>query len=567
MLAQLQNYIVEEDRAFRSAIAWNAEERRLRGQDMIAREILPRRQGIVTIAEKIELLNNQETIAAKQANFLEFGRLQNNLSEFLMLALISGFLLAVVSAIYILRLERQARFRYAELVNSRTELQQLSARLVDAQETERRAISRELHDEVGQALGLLLMDAGRLSNQLGPSDEKGQEIVRSIKTVAERTVQTVRSMALLLRPSMLDDLGLVPAVEWYAREMSRRGETEVEVRAENISDTLSDPLKLCVYRMVQESLNNANRHAHAKNVTVDLKQSANSISVKIEDDGSGLRSETYSRDGPSRHGRARQASRWHDHHRIASRHAHHHSRRASRRSQPKHKCQHTARHDTRMSPNPRKIRILLADDHTLIRRGLRLLIEQQPELIVVGEAEDGRQAVAQAAQLKPDVAVLDIGMPNLNGIEAAKQISESDSKTSIVILSMYSDETYILRALKAGARGYLLKDSAESDLVRAIHSVAEGKSFFSPTVSRVLLDDYVQKLKRTGGENSYDLLTAREREVLQLVAEGRSNKEVADLLNLSVYTVETHRSNIMEKLNLKGVPELILYAVRKGIIS
>ncbi|HXM14838.1 MAG TPA: sensor histidine kinase [Candidatus Eremiobacteraceae bacterium] len=288
LLAQLQNYIVEEDRAFRSAIAWNAEERRLRGQEMIAREILPRRQGIVTIAEKIELLNNQETIAAKQANFVEFGRLQNNLSEFLMLALISGFLLAVVSAIYILRLERQARFRYAELVNSRTELQQLSARLVDAQETERRAISRELHDEVGQALGLLLMDAGRLSTQLGPGDEKGQEIVRSIKTVAERTVQTVRSMALLLRPSMLDDLGLVPAVEWYAREMSRRGETEVEVRAENISDTLSDPLKLCVYRMVQEALNNANRHAHAKNVTVELKQSANSISVKIEDDGAGF---------------------------------------------------------------------------------------------------------------------------------------------------------------------------------------------------------------------------------------------------------------------------------------
>jgi len=140
LLAQLQNYIAEEDRAFRSAIAWNAEERRLRAQEMIAREILPRRQGIVTIAEKIELLNNQETIAAKQANFVEFGRLQNNLSEFLMLALISGFLLAVVSAIYILRLERQARFRYAELVNSRTELQQLSARLVDAQETERRAI-------------------------------------------------------------------------------------------------------------------------------------------------------------------------------------------------------------------------------------------------------------------------------------------------------------------------------------------------------------------------------------------------------------------------------------------
>jgi two-component system, NarL family, response regulator NreC len=215
----------------------------------------------------------------------------------------------------------------------------------------------------------------------------------------------------------------------------------------------------------------------------------------------------------------------------------------------------------------RKIRILLADDHTLIRHGLRLLVEQQPDLVVAAEAEDGRQAVAQAAAAKPDVAVLDIGMPNLNGIEAAKQITEGASGTAVVILSMHADESYILRALKAGARGYLLKDSAESDLVRAIRAVAEGKSFFSPTVSKVLLEDYVKKLQRTGGEDSYDLLTPREREILQLVAEGKSNKEVATLLNLSVYTVETHRANLMEKLNLKSVPELILYAVRKGIIA
>ena len=215
----------------------------------------------------------------------------------------------------------------------------------------------------------------------------------------------------------------------------------------------------------------------------------------------------------------------------------------------------------------KKIRILLADDHTLIRGGLRLIIEQHPDLSVVGEAEDGRQAVALAASLKPDVAVLDIGMPNLNGIEAAKQITEGDSGTAVVVLSMHRDETYILRALKAGVRGYLLKDSAESDLVRAVRSVAERKSFFSPAVSKVLLDDYMQKLKRTGAEDSYDLLTPREREVLQLVAEGKSNKEVAATLNLSVHTVETHRSNIMEKLKLKSLPELILYAVRKGIIA
>jgi two-component system response regulator NreC len=215
----------------------------------------------------------------------------------------------------------------------------------------------------------------------------------------------------------------------------------------------------------------------------------------------------------------------------------------------------------------KKIRILLADDHTLIRGGLRLLAEQQPDLVVVGEAEDGRQAVAMADALKPDVAVLDIGMPNLNGIEAAKQITEGASRAAVVILSMHADETYILRALKAGARGYLLKDSTESDLARAIRAVAEGKSFFSPAVSKVLLEDYVRKLQRTGGEDSYELLTPREREILQLIAEGKSNKDVANLLHLSVYTVETHRANIMEKLKLKSVPELILYAVRKGVIS
>jgi two-component system response regulator NreC len=172
-----------------------------------------------------------------------------------------------------------------------------------------------------------------------------------------------------------------------------------------------------------------------------------------------------------------------------------------------------------------------------------------------------------ASELKPDVAVLDIGMPNLNGIEAAHQITESHPEIAIVMLSMHSDEGYVLRALKAGARAYLLKDSAEADLTRAIEVVTEGKSFFSPAVSKLLLEDYMRKLKRAGIEDSYDLLSPREREILQLVAEGRSSKEIASALNLSVYTVDTHRSNLMQKLNLRGIPELILYAVRKGLIS
>ena len=213
------------------------------------------------------------------------------------------------------------------------------------------------------------------------------------------------------------------------------------------------------------------------------------------------------------------------------------------------------------------IRVLLADDHKLMRAGLRLVVDQQPDLSVVGEADDGRQAVELARSLKPDVVVMDIGMPNLNGIEAARQIRAIRPDAAVVMLSMHSDEGYVLRALGAGARAYLLKDSATTDLVQAIHAVVEGKSFFSPAVSKVLLQDYMRKLQRSGAEDSYDLLSPREREVLQLVAEGKSNKEIASLLNFSVYTVETHRAKIMQKLNLKGVPELILYAVRKGIIS
>lgn len=215
----------------------------------------------------------------------------------------------------------------------------------------------------------------------------------------------------------------------------------------------------------------------------------------------------------------------------------------------------------------RKTRILLADDHQLMRSGVRLMLEREPDLTVVGEAADGREAVALAKSLKPEVVVMDIGMPNLNGIEAAQQMTHEIPDLAIVMVSMHSDESYVLRALKAGARGYLLKDSAEADLINAVHVVAGGKSFFSPAVSKLLLDDYVRKLKRSGTDDAYDLLTPREREILQLIAEGKSNKDVANLLNLSVYTVESHRSNLMEKLNLRGLPELILYAVRRGIIS
>ena len=215
----------------------------------------------------------------------------------------------------------------------------------------------------------------------------------------------------------------------------------------------------------------------------------------------------------------------------------------------------------------KSIRILLADDHTIVRKGLRLLLESHEGFQVVAEAADGREAVAMAEQHQPDVIVMDVAMPVLNGIEAARQICVKEIPSAIVFLSMHSDEGYVLKALKSGARGYVLKDSAEHDLISAVKTVSEGKAFFSPAISKMLVEDYVRQMHEQKIEDSYDLLTTREREVLQLLAEGRSNKEVANVLELSLHTVETHRGHIMQKLNLHSGAEMILYAIRKGVIT
>jgi two-component system, NarL family, response regulator NreC len=217
--------------------------------------------------------------------------------------------------------------------------------------------------------------------------------------------------------------------------------------------------------------------------------------------------------------------------------------------------------------NMKKMRILLADDHAVTRAGLRLLLERQPNIEVVGEAENGRELVELATALTPDIAVVDIAMPNLNGIEATRQIVAKQPRLSVVILSMYSDETYVMRALEAGARAFLLKDSAIADLTGAVEAVSQGKAFFSPKISRILAEDYVRTLKQRNAVDTYELLTPREREIIQLLAEGKTNKEVATLLNISVYTVETHRNRILQKLGLHNTAELVLYAVRKRIIS
>jgi two-component system response regulator NreC len=212
------------------------------------------------------------------------------------------------------------------------------------------------------------------------------------------------------------------------------------------------------------------------------------------------------------------------------------------------------------------LRILLADDHGIVRRGLKSLLESQPGLEVIGEAADGLEAVRLCGELSPDLLIVDISMPLMNGIEVASRAQKLEPAPGVIILSMHVDESYIMRALAAGARGYLVKDATDEDLLPAVRGVAAGKPFFSPTVAAVLMEDYVRQLRARGLSDSYELLTDREREVLQLLAEGRSNKEVASLLDVGLSTVETHRANLMQKLNLHNTAEIVLYAVRKGII-
>jgi DNA-binding NarL/FixJ family response regulator len=213
-----------------------------------------------------------------------------------------------------------------------------------------------------------------------------------------------------------------------------------------------------------------------------------------------------------------------------------------------------------------KIRILIVDDHTLVRQGIRALIEKEPDLAVVGEAEDGRVAITMTAQLEPDVILMDIAMPLLNGLEATRQIHHNHPQVKVLILTMHDNEEYIRQALAAGAMGYILKDAAAHDLIDAIRCVYQGEAVLSPAITRLVIEDYL-RWGDLPDERSGDDLSPREREVLQLIAEGYTNKEIGEILSISVKTVQTHRGSLMSKLDLHDRGDLIKYAIQKKIID
>jgi len=292
----------DAERSTRRILADRSEQEMLAQLDAI-RRLFARNEFLDSIelqllrqSDELRAWNDRQLRLTDQTMVAEFAQLQGSLTQSIMLSLASGFFLIVASMVYILRLEGQMRVRYAEVARSRGELEQLSARLVDAQETERRNISRELHDEVGQTLGALLVDVGRLSAALPDARPEIQQQVSHMKSVAERAVRSVRNLALLLRPGMLDDLGLVAALEWQGREISRSSQVEVEVLSENVAEDLPDDYKVTVYRLVQEALNNAVRHSGARNARVRVEQGASSgapsgrgrILVTVSDDGRGF---------------------------------------------------------------------------------------------------------------------------------------------------------------------------------------------------------------------------------------------------------------------------------------
>ena len=288
LLDDLEHLFAAQQEMMHPILSWNQEERRRQALHFLHEQVLPEQARLQETSERIALWNGQQLGAANQQIFASFSSLQARQSRLLAISLSAALVLSLSSALYLLHLEQQGQQRYQELARSRSELEALSARLVDAQETERRSISRELHDEVGQSLGALLVEVGRLEATIPTGATQIQDHVDTIKSVAETTVETVRNIALLLRPSMLDDLGLIAALEWQGREVSRRSDTEVEIQSVGVSETIPDEYKICIYRLVQEALNNAARHSAAKNAKVTVEQKMNKILVTVSDDGRGF---------------------------------------------------------------------------------------------------------------------------------------------------------------------------------------------------------------------------------------------------------------------------------------
>jgi len=391
-----------------------------------------------------------------------------------------------------------------------------------AQEEERRRLARDLHDEVNQALTAILLRLEALA-QDSPGVNMGE--VTELKRLVNQAMEELLNLARQLRPSALDDHGLMPAVETQLKRFSARTGVEVSLDTQGEPDELPEDVQTAVYRILQEALANVGRHAGATAVMVEIESGDERLELRIRDDGAGFDPAAMALGARGRH------------HGLAP-------------------------HRTAPAGGV-VIRVLIADDHGIVRSGLRMLIERQPDMEVVAEAEDGVSALESTQQHRPTVAVLDVSMPRMTGLQAAREIRAHAPDTRVLMLSMHDDERYFLEGLEAGAAGYVLKRAADKDLIDAVRTVADGRTFLSDDAQKTLMDEWLE-----GGSTEVDDgLTPRELEVVKLIAEAYTNKQIAETLKLSEKTVESHRTNVFGKLGMRDRVEIVRYAIRRGLVE
>ena len=470
---------------------------------------------------------------------------------------------AVVSAWAIIRFLRSFEFETQRKIAALQEEQlheaqrrealhgKLLKQIVSAQEAERQRIARELHDATGQSLTAIGLGLRGISNTLRQDTDKAAENLRQLEGLVARSLDELQRLIADLRPSHLDDLGLPAALRWYAGEVQSRMPLNITVEINGEPRPIDPVANTALFRVAQEALTNVVKHAQATKATVRLSYLPSVVMLQVEDDGCGfdVRAQAQ-RPAWGLLGMEERATLLGGNVVI--------------QSQPW--PRHARRNDDTLSHLNRRsamtTRLLLVDDHKVVRSGLRMLLENESDLTIVGEAGTGQEALQLVEQLQPDLVLMDIGLPDLSGIDVTHQIKQRWPNVAIVALTIHEDEEYFFKMLQAGVNGYVPKRAAPEELLTAVRTAIEGGVYLYPSLAKLLVKDYL------AGErpDQLDGLTEREQEILAHLAEGASNEAIAETLNISQKTVSRHRENIMRKLNLHSRADLVKYAIRKGII-